>query len=178
MTDDPGTVWIRTTPAAHDTYRPVLEIDDDTAHDLGGGTAWRHAHAVLEAVARAEHDAAVIRQMGSPDADNAQRAAQLVALLREDRPPIEWPTALTLEPGVSAFTGDAFLHVSIRGRAVGQWTIADAREHATAALEADSVATLDGAYLHLLKACGVPATKALSVVDDLAQHRQRTGGQP
>ena len=138
--DDPGTVWIRTTPAAHDTYRPVLEIDDDTAHDLGGGTAWRHAHAVLAAAARAEHDAAVIRQMSAPDADNARRAAELVALLREDRPPIEWPTVLTLEPVVSAFTGDAFLLVQIRGRAVGQWTTGDAREHAIAAIEADAAA--------------------------------------
>lgn len=111
MTDSPGSVWVRTVPGPDGTYHPVLEIDDDTAFPLTPTTAHAHAVAVLAAVAHAEYDAAVLHQMGSGGQQNQQHAAQLVHALREDRPPIAWPSPLALDPGVSAFTGRAFLTV-------------------------------------------------------------------
>lgn len=166
-----GQVWIRTAPTPGGTYRVTLEIDDDTAQVLGRGWAQIYASAILAAVARAEYDAAVIRQMTAVAGQTA--AVALVAQMRADRPPITWPTPLTLDPGVSAATGAAFLHILIKGEIVGQWTIPDAREHALAVLEAVEVADLDGAYLRALRSsCGVDEHQARVVVDGMAEHRQ------
>ncbi len=167
-------VWIRTTPDLDGIYWVVLEIDDDTSHPLPVASAMVHARAVLAAVARAEYDAAVVRQMtkvGKAGDKDHRHAATLVGMMRNDRPPIEWPSPLALEPGVSAFTGDPFLHVMIRGRIVGQWTIPDARDHAIGVLEAVEAAYLDGGYLRALRTAGIDDPQARAVVDNLATHR-------
>ena len=167
-----GSVWIRTLPDLDGVYRCVVEIDDDISHPINRDTAPTYTRAILQAVSRAEYDAAVIRQLGPKT--NQQAAAQLVAGMRGERPPIAWPSPLQLEPGVSAFTGDAFLHVRVGSRTVGQWTIPDAREHATAVMEAVEVADLDGGYLRALRSIDVDEPRARTVVDDLANHRQAT----
>lgn len=158
--------WIRTVPSAHGTYRPALDLDG-TAYDLGGGKALLHARAVITAAERATHDAAVYKQFG----DDTTHAGHLVVALRKDRLPIDWPTPLTLEPGVSAFTGEPFLHVAVNGIVSGQWTPADARGHAAHALEADEAAELDGAFYRCLVACDIDDHKARAIVADLANHR-------
>lgn len=178
MTDSPGSVWVRTVPDPDGTYHPVLEIDEDTAFPLTPDTAHAHATAVLAAVARAEYDAAVLHQMGSGGEQNRQHAGQLVRALREDRPPIAWPSPLTLDPGVSAFTGRPFVVVQIHGRPVGQWTPQDARGHAVHVLEVVEGARLDTAYHQRLVGFGVDPGKAARIVDDLGNHREAepTGG--
>lgn len=183
----PGAVWVRTMPALDgDGYRPVLEIDEDTSADLGDGVALQHALTVLAAVTCAETDAAVLRQMsggipgGRKDladlaaADDVTRAVELVALLREKRADLTWPTPLALIPGVSMRFREPFLHVQIRGRLVGQWTAAAARQHATGVIEASVVAALDTDYLSVLRLCDIPEAKARGVVDDLRTHREES----
>jgi len=164
-------VWIRTVPDLDGTYRCVVEIDSDTSHPITRDTASVYAGAVLQAAARAEQDAAVIRQITKVTA-SPERAVEVVRLLRGDRPPIDWPSPLRLEPGVSSRTGEGFLLVRIGdGDPVGQWTPAAAREHATGVMESVEVADLDGAYLRALRTIGIDETRARNVVDDLAGHR-------
>jgi hypothetical protein len=169
--ENPKTVWIRTAPDADGVYRPVLEVDADTAYNLTEDSACKYAMYVLRAVAVAEHDAAVFRQLkeitGSEDA-----AAQLIRDLREERPPLVPLLPLVLVPGVSALTKEAFLDIEIHGSKEGQWTMADAREHALTVLEMVCVADLDGAYLRILKTIGIEDDRARAVIGDLGNWRK------
>jgi len=176
MADEQGGVWIRTVPDMEGIYRPVVELDDDTSHPIDDVTAVAYARAILVAVAYAEYDAAVIRQMTT--VCNQEAAVDLVRRMRGDRPLLVWPAPLELEPGVSARTGEAFLAVSLHGLRVGQWDMAQAREHALGVLEAVEVAPLDSAYLRALRAIDVEEGRARVVVDDLARYRmlEQEGG--
>ncbi len=176
MSGGEPSVWIRTVPDMGGTYRVVLEIDDDTSHPLDAGAAMTYARAVLSAVARAEHDAAIVRQMRKiSDGNGLQMASELVGSIRADRPPIAWPTPLQLDPGVSMATGDAFLRILVKGEPVGQWTPGDARDHALGVLEAVEAADLDGAYLRALRGVGIDDGRGRSVVDDLVNYRPVDG---
>lgn len=171
MSDD-SCVWIRTEPDLDGTYRPVLEIDDDTSYPLTADSAAIYANEILRAAAIAEYEAAVVAQMTKVSGGDATTAAQVVGDLRGDRPDTTPLTPLRLIPGVSAFTGEAFLIVEIRGQQVGQWTTAAAREHALFALEAVHVADLDSAYLRWLRSGpAVDEPRARAVVEDLANFR-------
>jgi hypothetical protein len=176
--DHDGKVWVRSIPDDAGRYHVVLEIDADTSQALDGAKVWLHARAVLAAVAQAEYDAAIMRQLGGTAADD-EHAARVVGHLRARRDLLAWPTPLALLPGVSAFTGEPFLHVRIRDRVVGQWTPADARDHAMGVLELDCVAGLDREYLSVLREARVEDHKARVLVDNLAAHRHdrfATGG--
>lgn len=174
MTGRPAasTIWVRTVPTS-DGYQAVLEIDDDTAHPLTAAVAHAHAAAVTAAVARAEYDAAVLHQLGRDPRHSTipAPAGHLIRTLRAARPAITWPTPLTIEPGVSAFTRDPFLTVLIHGRAVGQWTPDDARGHAIHVLEVVEGAALDGAYRQALCTLGVAPGDAGWIIGRLGEHR-------
>jgi hypothetical protein len=168
--DHDGKVWVRSTPDDAGRYRVVMEIDADTSQTLDGAKVWLHARAVLAAVAQAEYDAAIMRQLGGSDTDD-EHAARVVGHLRARRDPLAWPTPLALVPGVSAFTGEPFLLVRIRDKVVGQWTPADARDHAVAVLELECAARLDREYLSVLRAADVDDHKARVIVENIAAHR-------
>lgn len=166
----PSVISILTQPDIDGTYRVTLEIDADTSYNLDRCTAQTHATAILAAVARAEHDAAVIRQMRKVGTGR-EAAVELITTIRADRPAIDWPAPLQLTPGVSSKTGDPFLHVTIKRKAIGQWTMDDARNHAMSVLEAVEVADLDGAYLRALMTIGVDEPRARATVGNLADFR-------
>jgi hypothetical protein len=165
-------IWIRTAPDLHGVYRVSLEFDDDTAFTLSPETAAQYANYVLQAAAAAEHDAAIVAQL-SKLTDDMKAAVQIVADLRADRPALSAVSPLSLEPGVSAYTGEPFLSVKVDGEAAGQWTVADAREHAIFAMEAIHVADLDGAYLRVLRGVvQLDEDRARAVVGDLLNWRK------
>lgn len=169
---DETSVWIRTAPDIDGTYRPVLEIDDDTSYPLTAKSAVVYANEILHAAAIADYEAAVLAQMTKVSNVEATIAAQVIGELRADRPDTKPLTPLRLIPGVSAFTGEAFLTVEIKGRVVGQWTPAAAREHARFALEAVHVANLDSAYLRWLRSGpNIEEHRARVIVEDLANFR-------
>lgn len=162
---------VRITPDIAGTYRAVLEIGDDIAHPLPPATAHAVADSILAAVAAAEYDAAVLRQWAHIADDGGTLGARLVAMLRRDRPPIDWPTPLTLEPCISARTGRPFLTVHIAGTPVGHWALDDARALAVGVLEAVAAADLDSAYLRALRTLGGVDENCRAAVADLEQHR-------
>jgi len=169
--ENPKTVWISTKLDQKGVYRPVLEVDSDTKYTLTEDSACKYAMYVLRAVAVAEHDAAVFRQLKEVTGSD-EAAAQLIHDLRKERPDLVPLVPLVLVPGVSASTGKAFLHVEIHGSKEGQWTMWDAREHALAVLESVCVADLDGAYLRILKAIGIEEDRARTVIGGLGEWRK------
>lgn len=167
--DDPGTVWVRTDPTPDGVYRPTLEFGGDVAHVLDEHSAAVHALEVIGAVAEAEHDAAIVAQLTKLTGDR-DAAGLIVAGLRADRPPVTWSTPIQLTPGVSAFSGQPFLVVSVNGKQIGQWSVADARGHATYVLAAVRAAQLDSAYLRSLRSIGLDDPTARAAVGDLANY--------
>lgn len=181
MTDDDstprplGAVWVRTAPVPdRTTYTLAIELTPDRAVPIPGeraAGAW--SRAVLRAVAEAEYDAAVLRQVASLGL-TAEHGIRIVQDLRARRTAVRWPArdAFRLDPGVSAFTGLPFLHVVIDGKPCGQWTTRAARAHALAVMEAAVVCELDSAYRQVLVTeVGAGDDLALRAVDGLGAFR-------
>lgn len=165
-------VWIRTDPDPDGTYRPTLEIDDDTALILTRETAATYASEILRAVAIGEHEAAIYAQLIKVSDGDQAHVGMVIADLREDRPALDTDTPLRLIPGISAINGRAFYGVEIRGQLVGQWTAEDARKHALTVLEAVHVAELDSAYWRFLRTHVATSDEtARTIVGDLANWR-------
>jgi hypothetical protein len=173
-TDEPGMIWVKTDmPADESGFVVTLETDDDTARILTPADALNHASGILAAVARAEYDASVLRQMTEGLDLPLETAGQMVGDMRADRPPLD--PALTapieLTPGVNANLAP-FLMLSLHGALVGQWTMADARSHALAVIEAATVADLDSAYFRtLVGMIGIDKGRARRTIDDLVNYR-------
>ena len=170
-----GMVWIKTEPSLDgSTYVVTVEVSEDRAILLTPETSPRYALTILQAIARAEYDAAVFKQLGAIIPD--QRAvAELIVDLRKDRPDIDTSATkpLEIEPGVNS-KGKPFLSVLIDGEKVGQWTMADARKHALVAMEAVVVADLDSGYYRALNGLvGLDEGRARNVVDDLQYYREK-----
>lgn len=175
---DHDAVWIKTEPTVDGSaYVVTIEASDDRSVVLTPDRALRYADAVLAYVARAEYDAAVVKQLRNL-VDDMQAVGQIVTDLRNDRPPIadDATAPLSFESGVSAFTGEAFLHIAIDGKKVGQWDIPDAKAHALEVLESVSVADLDSGYYRALRSrVGLDESRARQVIDDLGKWRRGDG---
>lgn len=142
-----GQIWVRTQPDVEGHYRLALELNDDYSVFLDEAQALAYADYVVSQVVFAEFDARVFAQMSS--AADPNTGAMTIGQLRERRPVRPSPVELSLNPGVNPM-GHPFLHVFLRGQAVGQWSVQDARSHAQAVLEGVHVAALENQYLDLL----------------------------
>lgn len=167
------TIWIKTEPDLDDVYHTVLELGDDDIVPLDADAAYRWAREVLSSVARADYDAAVVKQaesLGMP----REGIGMLVQELRDGRAgdlPLS-ATGLRLIPGVSHRTGKGFLILEHKGEQVGQWELEEARTHAMHVLEAFEVAQLDTGYLRTLtKYFGLGSDRARAVVAKLVDYR-------
>ncbi|RCG19076.1 hypothetical protein DQ384_38000 [Sphaerisporangium album] len=172
--DTTDAIWVQSNLLPDGTYAASIHYDQDRSRVLDRHAGLAYAAAVIDVASQAEHDAAVIRQLTATGV-RLTHAAATVAELRADRPPIDDAVTapLRLVPGVSQKTGNAFLAVFIGARQVGQWDPGDAREHATAVLEALAAADLDAAYRrHLIGIVGLDPGSAQAAVNDLANHRQ------
>lgn len=170
MSDTEGSVWIRTVPTKPGSYGIVLDLDDDHAQHLTPNQAHAHALAVLRSVQITEHDAKVYGQLAA--LTDTATAAGLVLALREDRAPLSDRDQSTLpfhlEPGIT-IQGKPFLRFLVAGKAIGQWSLDQAREHAIGVLEAVVAAQLDTAYHRaLVDSVGLDAPAAERAVDALA----------
>ncbi len=129
---------------------------------------------MLDAAHRAAYDAAVLEQLHTKLGIAADDAARLVMDMRADRPAQDLSATkpLKLVPGVSAFTRAPFLRIEMNGKAVGQWSVEDARQHALGVLEAVVVADLDANYYRaLIGQVHLDEGRSRQVVADIANHR-------
>lgn len=174
MADDHDAIWIKSEPDDQGVYHLYLELNADDVVPLGPDEAYGWAREVLSAVAAAEYDAAVIRQLTDGLGLPLDSAVLMVRSMRDDRAehiPVSMIPGLALIPGVSASSGNAFLRLDRHGKPVGQWEMDDARQHALGVIEALEITTYDGAYLRALARIGIDRTTALQVIGDLAQYR-------
>jgi hypothetical protein len=173
VSEEESRVWLKTEPSPDgSTYMVTVEIDEDRAIPLTPESAPQYAMTILQAVARAEYDAAVFQQLHSLVPD-MEAVAQIILDLRKDRADIDTtPTKpLEIEGGVNQ-KGEPFLYVRIDGEIVGQWDVSAAKKHVLAALEMCAVADLDaGYYRALVGLVGLDEGRARNVVDDLQHHR-------
>lgn len=170
--EDPGTIWVQSDLLPDGTYVTAIHYDSDQSRVLDHETGLHYAATIHAAATRAQHDAAVIRQLTSMGLA-LDVAAREIARLRADRPPLDDAATapLRLVPGVSGRTGRAFLSIKVNGQQVGQWDPDDARDHAANVLTVLAAADLDAAYRrYLIGTIGIDAARAANVVGDLATH--------
>lgn len=174
MTDQIEGVWVRTGPTPDgQQYIATVEVGQDLSIGLTRDSAPRYAAALLACCQRAEHDCAVYHQLTGLDVGE-EEAITLIGELRADRPDLDRQATAPLEfaPGVSARDRRPFLIVAMYGDSIGQWELADAREHAGMVLEAVEAADLDHAYQQLLdRSPGMDPDVTRAAVADLAAHR-------
>jgi hypothetical protein len=171
---DPEGLWIATQPATNGTYAAALEIGQDLSVPLTRDGSVRYALAVLDAAQRAEYDAAIAAQYADGIGADEIQTISTLATLRKIRQPLDHDATapLTFVPGVDT-AREPFIAIHLDGRQIGQFTPADAVEHATYILQGPVAAALDAAYHRWLReVLDLDDTKARAMVGDL--HRWRT----
>lgn len=178
--EEPDAVWVISDVMPDGTYAATIHAGGDVAITLDRARAIAHAGTALAAVVRAEYDAAVWRQMldvigkGLAEADAQKLTAEVIAGLRDDRPPLDDSATapFRFEPFVAYRTYEPGVFLWLNGKKISQWTVADARSHAMYVLEVTLAVDLDAAYRrHLIAAVGLEDWRARAVVGDLAKYR-------
>lgn len=155
------------------TYIATVQLDGNTARTLDRDQGYAWAATVLAAAAQAEHDSLILRQLHGTVGMPLELAASCVADLRADRPPLDDKTTapMRLVPGVNR-KGEPFIGVHIHGTQVGQWTCADARQHAAGIFEVIAAVDLDAAYYrYLIGSIHVEPERARNIVGALGELR-------
>lgn len=173
MNDQPAALWVATEAATDGTYIATLELGDDLSVPLNRDTAIRHAMAMITAAQYARYDAAVISQLTGKLDFALPDAAELIAGMRDDRPPLnpDDTAPLRLEPGVAMATREPFIGLWCGQRQIGQLDAPSAEQHASYMLQVTIAADLDGAYHRWLRTAGIDDNRARAVVADLRDWR-------
>ncbi len=170
---EPAAIWVVSDVAPDGTYVTTVQATDDIAVTLNRRRATAYATALLTAIGYAEYDAAVYRQLVHLGIGEGL-AAQCIADLRADRPPInDFATApLRFVPLVTAGKKEPALYLELNGDRIAQWTAADGRQHAGHVLEVSVGVDLDAAYYRFLRGTvGLDDGRARAVVGTLGEHR-------
>lgn len=179
MSDNENGIWVTSDVTYDGHYTAAVHVDDDHTVTLNKASAYAYATTVLAAAERADYDAAVAAQMAGKLGIPKDVVGQVVAELRNDRPPLaDAATApLRLQPGVSAKTGEPFLALFIGTTQIGQWDPTDARQHAMHVLAAIEAVELDKAYRrYLVDKIGIGPDRALNAIANLANFRHAAPG--
>jgi hypothetical protein len=170
----PHAIWVISDVAPDGTYIATVQISDDIAIALDHAAGVRYATTVLAVAARAQFDAAAYAQMTKGATVEPATAKHTIADLRGDRPSLDAAATapFDLRPGVNA-AGEPFIGLWLPGKQLGQWSVADARQHAVDVLEVLEGAALDDAYYQLLLTTGLAERKARYMVADLANWRHQ-----
>lgn len=149
---DPRVLSVSTYQNDEDRYVPCIALNDRILINLTRETALSYAFAWAEAIARAEHDAAVIRQVADLTGDNYEGFMVVAVGLRADRPPLDAAAVapLRLEPIVSRRTGRGLLTVFLDDEKLVQLDGAAVFDHIGKVLPAVASCALDDAYHQFL----------------------------
>lgn len=175
MSDD--TIYVRTVPDIEGRrYHAEISQGEDTVLTLTPDQAVQWAGAVHAAVAAAEYDAAVYRQLDSFLPGNVderdQVIMQVITDLRGDRPAQYFVGPVSAQPVVNTSI-EPRVTMFVNGLPTGQWTVDLAREHASQCLEVAQVVKLDTDYLRVLTGViGLDVGRGMAMINDLGQYRQ------
>lgn len=162
--------WVRSqrTPDG-DGYRIVLDVGPDVTWSLTPQAAVDYAVALHHVATVAEHEAALVgtlRDRGMPD----ELLAQIVGDIRGARPDRDPTTApLQFRPGVSAATGEPFVHVHAQDGDRWQWSPSDVRHHAGSVLSVVTATEEDNRLLAVLTGAGVPEGSATQLIHAMGE---------
>jgi hypothetical protein len=172
-------VWVATAPDEDDTYFVTLSLDADHIVRLDDETLGQWVAHVTTAATAAEHDMIVMTMLTKQAGVTKEAAAAVVVGARDIRQlppsPLE---ELRLEPGVSAFTGKAFLRLHSGDRAIGSWELQDAQDHVYGVLSARASTILDSAVLASMKAIGLPRNTAINFVSAMGEFNKHGDTRP
>ena len=160
-------IWVRSDVMPDGSYRATIEFTPDESVTLNDEQAIKYAMAVLGAAHIAEYEAAILAQFKAAGVPEVAAAQYIAEKFRTLRTVPDTGTQLSLVPGISKLTKDAFLIVMLHGKESGQWDFNEARDHAQAVLDVIIAARLDQIYFLSL-------TKKMEMDDDLA--RRMVGG--
>jgi hypothetical protein len=186
--------WVTTEIGPDGRYESRVTFEEDGKLDVAIVLDWtgavQYAQAVLAAATAAEYDSLIVQQFRGMDMDT-EHIALVVSEFRKRQPKLRDPFAggrygvgkrtgasatglFSLTPGVSAETGEPFMVLKLRGKPVGQWTPADAREHAAFVLEIATAAEYDQLYFETLtEDFGLDAKRAYNAVHGLQTYRPK-----
>lgn len=174
---EPDCLWVGSEPSPDGkTYMVTLTMGEDTAVVLDRDRATRYIWALNSAINYAAYDAAVVAQMRSKPGLPIEAVGQLIVELRSDRPPIddEATAPFRFDPLIASKSLQPLLHVYMRGKPLGQWTLDAARQHIRHVMEVLATADLDAAYHRcLVGVIGIESPRARNVVMDLAEWREK-----
>lgn len=172
---DGTSIWVTSDLAAdQENYVATVHFTEDISHAFPTPeSAVEYARAFLQAWGAAEYDAAVFAQLTQKLGMPADKAVRLLAHLRgRRRNPVSYTVGpITVEPGVSAFTGKPFIKCTV-GALQWQWAGADVSQHAQHVLEVSSVVEYDTTYREFLVEMDIEPERALAVVQDIATFRE------
>lgn len=119
----------------------LMDVNDVTAH----------CREVIAAAVRAQHDAAVLKQLHHRVGIPLDAVGEVLERVRARRPELNVHAThpLGLVPGVT-LAGKPFIELLVNGRKVGQWDPEDARNHALGCLELAAAVGLDNVYRDVL----------------------------
>lgn len=166
--------WIHTEPTIDGkAYIVTLSLSEDFAVTLTPTRASAYASALLAAVADAEYDHAIFRQITEKLGLGDDVAAQMILDLRRERP-LREAAGLTFISGVSARLRHPFVQVNGQdGQEYGQLDAPAGRRHALGVLEAVPTADLDASYYKTLRSLvNLDEGRARQVVEDIGNWRQ------
>lgn len=178
-------VWIRTEPTMDGSgYMVTLSVGEDAIVHLDPERAFAHARTVMGYVFRADHDAAIVKQMSKvlkgsqkTQQDEMLAIAELIRDIRADRPPLddEATAPLRFASGVNQ-SKKGFLEVWYGDEQLGTWSTKAAMKHAVFVMGAVEGANLDAAYKRaLVGLVGIDPARAENIVDDLGKYNHAGG---
>lgn len=181
--DNPGPsdVWIHTQPdVLGETYLVTVSVGSDYTQTFTPEEAVQYAHYLSTVLARAEYDAAVIKQLTSRGLEKPV-AAHFVVDLRDERPDLDDRWILVATPFVGFRTGLPGVTMSLnpaycggRDDELGAWEADQVRDHINHMLASPQAADLDAAYLRMLKGViGLDDGVARAVVGSLDEYREK-----
>jgi hypothetical protein len=160
------------------TYVCALRLGDDVLCVLDPERALAYAATATRALAYAEYDAAIMRQLDAAKVP-IDMVAHVVRAMRDDRAPIGAAATAPLRysPIVSSRTRNGMVNVRVsgrehQGRPLGwQWEAADVRQHVRHVMEVSAGVDLDAAYrTHLVGVVGLDEQRARFMVDELGNY--------
>lgn len=171
MTDDEGTLWVRTEPTPDgEKYVATLSWGQDRARSMTAEEASAYAGSMLRAAMTATYDAAVARQLQNVlGSDDDPGFVPMLTRLREQRPARPSVPPLTITPGINAEL-KPFLHLHDGKEAVGQLDVPAAVDHFLAMMIAAIVSDLDQEYYQTLLSFDIDPGLARRSVDGLIEH--------
>jgi hypothetical protein len=148
--DEQGQIIVTSEVQPDGSYAVTIAFTPDNAVTLTDDQALHYAMTILELSHRSEYDAAIIKQLGKMNVNEAGAAEFISDYVRPHRAVLKTGTHLELIPGVSQRTKKGFLVIMLNGKEAGQWDVDDARSHAIGVIDTICIARLDAVYHYAL----------------------------